>query len=68
MNKFFLELEEYNELFIIVNVVGVCEEDYVEVCSKIGEVLNVKVIELNIFCLNVKYGGIVFGIDFDVVF
>ncbi len=46
----------------------VLEEDYVEVCSKIGEAPNVKAIELNISCPNVKHGGIAFGTDSDVAF
>lgn len=58
MHKLLPELEEYNELPIIANVAGACEEDYVEVCSKIGEAPNVKAIELNISCPNVKHGGI----------
>ncbi|MCB8594580.1 dihydroorotate dehydrogenase [Enterococcus faecium] len=68
MNKLLPELEEYNELPIIANVAGACEEDYVEVCSKIGEAPNVKAIELNISCPNVKHGGIAFGTDPDVAF
>ena len=67
MNKLLPELEEYNELPIIANVAGACEEDYVEVCSKIGEAPNVKAIELNISCPNVKHGGIAFGTDPDIV-
>lgn len=68
MHKLLPELEEYNELPIIANVAGACEEDYVEVCSKIGEAPNVKAIELNISCPNVKHGGIAFGTDSDVAF
>ncbi|MFD2305535.1 dihydroorotate dehydrogenase [Enterococcus termitis] len=60
-------LEKY-DLPIIANVAGACEEDYVEVCSKIGDAPNVKAIELNISCPNVKHGGIAFGTDPDVAF
>ncbi|WP_321384615.1 dihydroorotate dehydrogenase [uncultured Enterococcus sp.] len=60
-------LEQYN-LPIIANVAGACEEDYVEVCAKIGDAPNVKAIELNISCPNVKHGGIAFGTDPDVAF
>lgn len=60
-------LEKY-DLPIIANVAGACEEDYVEVCAKIGEAPNVKAIELNISCPNVKHGGIAFGTDPDVAF
>lgn len=55
--------KNYPELPIIANVAGACEEDYVEVCSKIGDAPNVKAIELNISCPNVKHGGIAFGTD-----
>ncbi|MBM7688730.1 dihydroorotate dehydrogenase B catalytic subunit [Enterococcus ureilyticus] len=60
-------LEAY-DVPIIANVAGACEEDYVEVCSKIGDAPNVKAIELNISCPNVKHGGIAFGTDPDVAF
>ncbi|WP_086348321.1 dihydroorotate dehydrogenase [Candidatus Enterococcus clewellii] len=60
-------LEKY-DLPIIANVAGACEEDYVEVCAKIGEAPNVKAIELNISCPNVKHGGIAFGTDPEVAF
>lgn len=60
-------LEQY-DLPIIANVAGACEEDYVEVCAKIGDAPNVKAIELNISCPNVKHGGIAFGTDPDVAF
>ncbi|RDX02475.1 dihydroorotate dehydrogenase [Listeria kieliensis] len=51
---------------IIANVAGKTEEDYVEVCAKIGDSPAVKAIELNISCPNVKEGGITFGTDPDV--
>lgn len=60
-------LEKY-DLPIIANVAGACEEDYVDVCAKISEAKNVKAIELNISCPNVKHGGIAFGTDPDVAF
>lgn len=47
---------------------GACEEDYVEVCAKIGDAPNVKAIELNISCPNVKHGGIAFGTDPEVAY
>ncbi|MDT2673605.1 dihydroorotate dehydrogenase [Enterococcus dongliensis] len=61
-------LEKYQELPIIANVAGACEEDYVEVCEKIGDAPNVKAIELNISCPNVKHGGIAFGTDPEVAY
>lgn len=48
---------------IIANVAGSTEEDYVEVCRRITQAPNVKAIELNISCPNVKHGGIAFGTD-----
>lgn len=53
----------YPDLNIIANVAGSCEEDYVTVCREIGDAPNVKAIELNISCPNVKHGGIAFGTD-----
>lgn len=53
----------YPNLYIIANVAGSCEEDYVAVCEQIGDAPNVKAIELNISCPNVKHGGIAFGTD-----
>lgn len=55
--------EHYPELPIIANVAGSCEEDYVTVCREISQAPNVKAIELNISCPNVKHGGIAFGTD-----
>lgn len=56
-------VEHYPELPIIANVAGSCEEDYVTVCREISQAPNVKAIELNISCPNVKHGGIAFGTD-----
>lgn len=55
-------LEQYN-VPIIANVAGTLTEDYVEVAEKISKSPNVKAIELNISCPNVKLGGITFGTD-----
>jgi len=46
---------------IIANVAGSETEDYVEVAEKISTAPNVKALELNISCPNVKKGGIAFG-------
>jgi dihydroorotate dehydrogenase (NAD+) catalytic subunit len=51
------------ELPVIANVAGSSEEEYVEVCRIISTAPNVKAIELNISCPNVKHGGIAFGTD-----
>lgn len=51
---------------IIANVAGSSVEDYVRVCEKIGDAPNVKAIELNISCPNVKEGGIAFGTSAEI--
>lgn len=48
---------------IIANVAGSVLEDYVDVARKISTAPNVKALELNISCPNVKHGGITFGTD-----
>ena len=55
--------ENFPELPIIANVAGSELYDYVAVCDKIGAAPNVKAIELNISCPNVKHGGQAFGTD-----
>ncbi|MFC6038270.1 dihydroorotate dehydrogenase [Paenisporosarcina macmurdoensis] len=58
-------LEQY-EVPIIANVAGTLTEDYVEVAKHISKSKNVKALELNISCPNVKCGGITFGTDANV--
>ncbi|RSK26968.1 dihydroorotate dehydrogenase [Bacillus sp. HMF5848] len=48
---------------IIANVAGSTIEDYVIVAQNISKAPNVKALELNISCPNVKHGGIAFGTD-----
>ncbi|MGN7478665.1 dihydroorotate dehydrogenase [Solibacillus silvestris] len=48
---------------IIANVAGTEVADYVEVAERISKAPNVKALELNISCPNVKCGGIQFGTD-----
>ncbi len=55
-------LEQY-EVPIIANVAGTLTEDYVEVAKHMSKSKNVKALELNISCPNVKCGGITFGTD-----
>lgn len=55
-------LEGY-DVPIIANVAGTVTEDYVEVARRISTAPNVKALELNISCPNVKCGGITFGTD-----
>ena len=56
------KLEKY-DVPIIANVAGSDIDDYVYVADKISKSPNVKVLELNISCPNVKHGGIQFGTD-----
>jgi dihydroorotate dehydrogenase (NAD+) catalytic subunit len=48
---------------IIANVAGSLLEDYVDVARTLSTAPNVKALELNISCPNVKQGGITFGTD-----
>jgi dihydroorotate dehydrogenase (NAD+) catalytic subunit len=48
---------------IIANVAGTETADYVEVAKAVSKAPNVKALELNISCPNVKAGGITFGTD-----
>ncbi len=62
MNNQLKKLEKY-DVPIIANIAGNEEEDYVYVAEKISKAPNVKALELNISCPNVKHGGIQFGTD-----
>lgn len=53
-------LEQF-DVPIIANVAGTDTDDYVAVAERIADAPNVKAIELNISCPNVKKGGITFG-------
>jgi len=55
-------LRKYNT-HVIVNVFGVCLEDYVEVIRQLEEAEGISAYELNISCPNVKKGGMQFGSD-----
>lgn len=56
------KLEKY-DVPIIANVAGSEIDDYVYVAEHISKSPNVKALELNISCPNVKHGGIQFGTD-----
>lgn len=56
------QLEQY-DVPIIANVAGSDVEDYLYVAQHISQSPNVKALELNISCPNVKCGGIQFGTD-----
>ncbi|MFC5588489.1 dihydroorotate dehydrogenase [Sporosarcina soli] len=58
-------LEQF-DVPIIANVAGTETADYVEVVKEVSKASNVKAIELNISCPNVKAGGITFGTDPEV--
>lgn len=60
--------KEFPNLPVIANVAGSVEEDYVVVCEQISKAKNVKAIELNISCPNVKHGGIAFGTNPEVAY
>lgn len=55
-------LEQF-DVPVIANVAGTETADYVEVAKTISTAPNVKALELNISCPNVKCGGITFGTD-----
>lgn len=50
---------------VIVNVSGACADDYVEVARRLAEQTDIKAIEVNISCPNVKQGGMAFGTTTD---
>lgn len=55
-------LEQF-DVPLIANVAGSTEEEYIEVTRIVSRAPNVKAIELNISCPNVKEGGVAFGTD-----
>lgn len=48
---------------VIANIAGNTEEEYVRLADVLSRQPNVKAIEMNISCPNVKVGGITFGTD-----
>lgn len=58
-----LKFLEQFDVPIIANVAGSQIDDYTEVAERISKAPNVKALELNISCPNVKEGGIQFGTD-----
>jgi dihydroorotate dehydrogenase (NAD+) catalytic subunit len=55
-------LRKYNT-HVIVNVFGVCQEDYIGVIQRLEDAEGISAYELNISCPNVKKGGMQFGSD-----
>lgn len=47
---------------VIVNVSGNSPENYAECAARVNELENIRAIELNISCPNVKSGGMAFGV------
>lgn len=62
VENYLKKLEKY-DVPIIANVAGSDIDDYIYVAEKISKASNVKALELNISCPNVKCGGIQFGTD-----
>ncbi|MDE6384436.1 MAG: dihydroorotate dehydrogenase [Paramuribaculum sp.] len=54
-------LKEYAQMETIVNVSGSRIEDYAEVCRRLNERTDIRAVEINISCPNVKQGGMAFG-------
>ena len=50
---------------MIVNVSGNSPENYAECAARVNELENIRAIELNISCPNVKSGGMAFGVTCD---
>lgn len=69
MNKFVNEIYphlDFNEN-IIININGNTIEEYEEMARQINNLKEIKMVELNISCPNVKCGGMSFGTDKKVV-
>jgi dihydroorotate dehydrogenase (NAD+) catalytic subunit len=62
IENIFPRIKKFNTQ-IIANVNGSTIEDYVTVTEKLNELEEMKAIELNISCPNVKEGGMAFGIN-----
>ena len=48
---------------VIVNIAGETEQEFVELAMRLDKIPEVKALELNISCPNVKHGGMLFGCD-----
>ncbi len=60
INNIYPRLRNYKSE-LIVNVSGAKIEDYVEVCHRLTQHTDIRTIEINISCPNVKQGGMAFG-------
>lgn len=54
-------ISRYSGMETIVNVSGSCVDDYAEVCRRLEERTQIRAVEINISCPNVKQGGMAFG-------
>lgn len=52
---------------VVVNVAGESVEDFVEIARRLDEVPGVHALELNVSCPNVRDGGMIFGIQANMV-
>lgn len=60
INEIYPRIKHYDSE-LIVNVSGKQIDDYAKVCQLINERTNIKAVEINISCPNVKEGGMAFG-------
>lgn len=60
IEKIYPEIKGYGSV-PVVNVSGAAIDDYVAVCRKLQEQTDIKAVEINISCPNVKQGGMAFG-------
>lgn len=65
VNEEFFFLKGF-DIKVIVNINGFVKEEFVEFIKIL--ILFVDMIEVNLFCLNVKEGGMVFGKDLEKVY
>jgi dihydroorotate dehydrogenase (NAD+) catalytic subunit len=61
------ELKRYDTV-IVVNIFGEDQDEYLKVGETLNSVDEVKILELNVSCPNVKKGGIAFGSDPETLF
>jgi len=60
INDIYPRIKKFNSE-LIVNVSGAKIEDYVKVCERIKSQTDIRAVEINISCPNVKQGGMAFG-------
>ncbi len=60
INKIYPRIKNFDSE-LIVNVSGAAIDDYVKVCERIESQTDIRAVEVNISCPNVKQGGMAFG-------